>query len=107
MDNLDKSAETLASEANQVGRDAAAKAKGLAADAVKSAKDASASGKAYVEDALDAASEKLDHVKSQVTETADYLAKVINDEPVKAVLVTAVVSSLITALFLTALRDRD
>ncbi len=107
MQSSEKSPDEIANDAKEVGRDAADKAKGVAADAMKVANDAVASGKAYVQDALGGAGKKFGEVRSQVTQTTDCLVKAINDEPVKAVLVTAAVSSLITAFFLTALRDRD
>ena len=78
-----------------------------AKDAKSTTNDAVATGKAYVQDALKAAGKQFDTVKSQAMQTTDYLAKAINDEPVKAVVVTAIVSSALTALLLSALRDRD
>lgn len=111
MQNSEKTPDHNASQAKRTGEDATGQvknaAKNAAADIQSTADDAMATGKAYVQDAIKAASKQFDTVKSQVSQTTDYLTKTINDEPVKAVVVTAIVSSALTALVLLALRDRD
>ena len=107
MQSSEKSPDDIAKNAKEVGQDAVDKAKGVASDAMTAAREAAASSNAYIDDAIEAARRKFNEGKSQVTQTADYVVKAINDEPVKAVLVIAAVSSLLTALFITALRNRD
>jgi len=104
MDDSNQSPDQLADDAKQVGQDAVNKARGVASDATDVARDAVATGRAYAKDAVNAAGKKIDSAKSQISQTTDYLTKAINDEPVKAVLITAVVSSLITALLLSTTR---
>ncbi|MEJ8822747.1 hypothetical protein WKW80_12005 [Variovorax humicola] len=106
MDDFNKSPDQLADDAKQVGQDAVNKAKGVAADAKQVAQDAVATGRAYATDAVNAAGKKIDSVKSQLSQTTDYLTKAINDDPLKAVLITAVVSSLISALLVSTMRSR-
>lgn len=105
MDDFNNSPEQVADDAKQVGEDAVNKARGVAADAKRVANDALDTGRAYAKDAVNAAGKKIDSVKSQVTQTTDYLTKAINDEPVKAVLIAAAVSSVITALLISATRS--
>lgn len=111
MQTSEKTPDDNASQAKRTGEDATGQvknaAKNAAADIQSTADDAMATGKAHVQDAIKAASKQFDTVKSQVSQTTDYLTKAINDEPVKAVVVTAIVSSVLTALVLSALRDRD
>ena len=106
MDDFNKSPDQLADDAKQVGQDAVNKAKGVAADAKQVAQDAVATGRVYATDAVNAAGKKIDSVKSQLSQTTDYLTKAINDDPLKAVLITAVVSSLISALLVSTMRSR-
>ena len=106
MDDFNKSPDQLADDAKQVGQDAVNKAKGVATDAKEVAQDAVATGRAYATDAVNAAGKKIDSVKSQLSQTTDYLTKAINDDPLKAVLITAVVSSVISALLVSTMRSR-
>ncbi|AMM25990.1 hypothetical protein AX767_17740 [Variovorax sp. PAMC 28711] len=69
--------------------------------------DAADTGRAYAKDAVNATGKKIDSVKSQLSQTTDALTKAIHDEPVKAVLITAVVSSVLTALVIAAIRGED
>ena len=62
-------------------------------------------GRAYAKDAVNAAGKKIDAAKSQLHQTAQYLTKAINDEPVKAVLITAALSAVITALLVSSIRS--
>ncbi|MEJ8852182.1 hypothetical protein [Variovorax rhizosphaerae] len=104
MDELNKSPDQVADDARQVGKDAVDKAKGLASDAKRVANDAVDTGRAYAKDAVNAAGKKIDAAKSQLDQTAQYLTKAINDEPVKAVLISAALSAVITALLISAVR---
>ena len=97
MDDFNKSPNQIADDAKQVGQDAVTKAKGVGSDAKQVANDAVDSGKAYAQDAVNAVGKKIDNVKSQVSQTTDALTKAINEEPVKAVLIAAVVSPVLTA----------
>ena len=81
-----KSPEQVADQAKQVGQDAAD------------------TGRAFARDAVNAAGKKIDSAKSQLSQTTDYLTQAIHDEPVKAVIISAAVSSLLTALVIAALR---
>ncbi|WP_076999109.1 hypothetical protein [Variovorax sp. KK3] len=105
MDDIQKSPEQVADEAKQVGEDAVNKAKGLASDAKQVVNDAVTTGRAYAQDAVNEAGKKIRGVKAQATQTADYLSEAIHQDPVKAVLVTAVISSVLTALVLSSLRS--
>jgi ElaB/YqjD/DUF883 family membrane-anchored ribosome-binding protein len=105
MVDLNKSPDQLADDAKQVGHDAMNKAESVASDSKQVAKDAVATGRAYATGAVNAAGKKIDSMKSQLHQTTDYVTKAINDEPVKAVLITAVVSSLITALLVSTMRS--
>ena len=107
MNDFNASADRAADEAKQFGRDAANKAQGLASEAKSAAGDAIDSGRAYARDAVDAAGTKINHMKSQFDQTCDYVTKAIHDEPVKAVLITAVVSSLLTALVAAAIANEE
>ena len=104
MNDFDKSPDQVADEARQVGQDAVYKAKSIGADAKQVANDAVDAGRAYAKGAVSAVGKKMGDVKSQLTHTTDYVTKAINDEPVKAVVVTALISSLITALLISAMR---
>lgn len=68
------------------------------------ANEAVDAGKAYAKNAVNSAGKKLNATRSQLSEACDSVVKAINDEPVKAVVATAVVSSLLTALLVSALR---
>lgn len=107
MNDFNKSPDQVADDAKQVGQDAVNKAKGVAADANQVTRDAANTGKVYARDAVNAAGKKIDDVKSQLTQTTDALTKAINDQPVKAVLITAVISSVLTALLVIAARSDD
>ncbi|MBN8750962.1 Uncharacterised protein [Xylophilus ampelinus] len=71
--------------------------KGAATEAVDA-------GKAYAKNAVNSAGKKLNATRSQLSDACDSVVKAINDEPVKAVVATAVVSSLLTTLLVSALR---
>jgi ElaB/YqjD/DUF883 family membrane-anchored ribosome-binding protein len=105
MDDFNKTPDQVADDAKQVGEDAVNKAKGVASDAKRVAIQAVDTGRAYAKDAVNAAGKKIDAAKSQLGQTADYLTKAINDEPVKAVLITAALSSVITALLVSSIRS--
>ncbi|MEJ8851840.1 hypothetical protein [Variovorax rhizosphaerae] len=105
MDDSNKSPEQVADDAKQVGEDAVKKAKGVATDVKRVANDAVDTGRTYAKDAVNAAGKKIDAAKSQLDQTAQYLAKAINDEPVKAVLITAALSAVITALLISAIQS--
>ncbi|MDN4592255.1 hypothetical protein DBA29_27675 [Xenophilus aerolatus] len=68
------------------------------------ATEADDAGKAYAKNAVNSAGKKLHATRSQLNDACDSVVKAINDEPVKAVVATAVVSSLLTALIMSALR---
>ncbi|MEJ8859974.1 hypothetical protein WKW79_35875 [Variovorax robiniae] len=104
MDELNKSPDQVADDARQVGKDAVDKARGVASDAKRVANDAVDTGRTYAKDAVNAAGKKIDAAKSQLDQTAQYLTKAINDEPVKAVLITAALSAVVTALLISAVR---
>jgi ElaB/YqjD/DUF883 family membrane-anchored ribosome-binding protein len=64
-------------------------------------------GRTYAKDAVNATGKKIDDVKWQFSQSTDFLTKAIHDEPVKAVVVTAVISSVLTALVIAAVRGED
>ena len=125
MNDFNKTPNQVANDAQQVGKDAIDTAKGgasgsaqagknmadkassVASDAKKVASDAVDTGRAYAKDAVNAAGKKIDSVKSQFDQSCEYVVQAINNEPVKAVLITAVVSSVLTALLASALRSND
>ena len=111
MQSPEKTPDQIAGQAKRAGEDAAGQvknaAKSAAIDIQSTTDDAATTGKAYVQEVLKTAGKQFEMVKSQMGQTTDYLAKAINDEPVKAVVVTAILSSVLTALLLSALRDRD
>ena len=107
MSEFDKSPDQVANDAKAVGQDAKSKAKDLASDAKSIASDAIDSGRAYAREAVNAAGRKIEGAKSQLSQSCEFVTKAIHDDPVKAVVVTAVLSSLITALLVTALRSDD
>lgn len=107
MNDFNKPPGQVANDAQQMGQDAVTKAKAVASDAMKVGSDAVDTGRAYAKDAVNAAGQKIDGVKSQLTQTTDSLVKAINDEPVKAVLIASVASSVLTALLILAMRSDD
>ena len=107
MNEFNQSSGPSANDAKQAAQDALGKAKDVASDAKQAADDALDTGKAYAQDAVNAAGRKIDSVASQWTQTTDALTKAINDEPVKAVIIAAAVSSVLTALLVAAMRNND
>jgi RES domain-containing protein len=105
MNDYQKSPDQVATEAKQVGQDAVNKAKGLASDAKHVVDDAVDAGRAYAQDAVNEAGKKIRGVKAQAAQTADYLTEAIHQDRVRAVLVTAVISSVLTALVVSSLRS--
>ncbi|WP_077003422.1 hypothetical protein [Variovorax sp. KK3] len=105
MNDFPKSTDQVADEAKQVGQDAVDKAKGIASDARQVVDDAVDTGRAYAQEAVNEAGKKIRGVKAQANQTADYLTHAIQQDPVKAVLITAVISSLLTALVVSAVRN--
>jgi len=100
-------ADQMMADAQQVGEEAVDKARGVASDAKRVVKDAANTGRTYAMEAVNAAGKKIDSVKTQMGQTTEYLTKAINDEPVKAVLITAALSAGLTALLISATRGNS
>ncbi|MDM0010597.1 hypothetical protein QTI51_37765 [Variovorax sp. J22G73] len=97
MDDANNSSSKVTSDSNDKIISGTSDAKHVVTDAV-------ASGRAFAEDAVKVANKNIDALKSQLVRGRQCLTEAINDEPVKAVLITAVVSSMLTALLLSARR---
>lgn len=103
MNDASKTGEQLADGARQVANDAVTKLRDVASDAKSVASDAVDAGKSYAKEAVNATGKKLSSASSQIGDTCDALIDAIHKEPVKAVLVTAVLSAALTALVISAL----
>lgn len=99
--------EGAASSFKDLGKRASDRVGTVASEAEAAVSDAVETGRAYAKDAVNAAGKKIDGAKSQLAKSCDDLTRAIYDEPVKAVVITAVVSSLLTALLMSALRSDD
>jgi hypothetical protein len=99
-----KSPKQMAEETGQIERDAAA-ARETAADAKDVASGAANAGRAYARDAVNSAGKKIDHWKGQFDSATEYCSKFIADEPVRAVWMAAIASSLLTAFVVTSMRS--
>lgn len=75
------------------------------ADASHDGSDAAGSTKTYAQNAVNATGRRISDAQSQLTAIQDAVQKAIHDDPVKAVAVTALVSSALTALFFSLLRN--
>lgn len=87
----------------QAAQEAADRAKDVVAGVKDVAGYAADTGRAYARDAMNAASKNLDATKTRANQAADYLTLSINADPVKAVLITAAISALVTGLLLAVL----
>lgn len=103
-------------EAKQLGRDAVDSASAYASDAKQTARDAVDTGKAYAKDAVDAgksyaqgavnaAGRKINDLKDQVGKATEQGAAYVADQPVRSVLIAAAGGALLTAFFLTLMRN--
>jgi len=99
------SLEAAGHDAKALGRDALAKAAGIAHQARKVSDDAAETGRAYAKDAVNATGRKIIDWRTQFSRTGEYCSKLIADEPVKAVWIASIASSLLTALVITAARS--
>lgn len=96
----------IAGDVRHLSQEAADKAKDAALGLKGMAESAADAGRTYARDAVNATGKKIDSAKSQVDQIADYLTLSVNADPVKAVLLTAALSAVLTAVFLAALNGR-
>ena len=100
-----KSPKQMAEETGQIERDAVAAARETVSDATEVASSAARTGRAYAKDAVNSAGKKIDHWKGQFDSATEYCSKFIADEPVRAVWMAAIASSLLTAFVVTSMRS--
>jgi len=105
MNDFNQSPHQAAEGAEQFGHAASNNAKEIASDLKQVAGEAAATTRAYAKDAVNAAGKKIEDLKGQVGQSTDYIVKAINEDPVKAVLIAAAVSSVVTAVLLSATRS--
>lgn len=105
MDDANDSPSKVAADSNPAGHNTNDKTVRGTSDAKPVVTEAVASGQVFAKDALEVASKNVNALKSQLVRGRQRLTEAINDEPVKAVLITVVVSSLLTALLLSARRS--
>lgn len=103
MNDVTKTAEQVADNARQVADDTVTQLRDVASDASAAASKAVDTGKTYAKAAVNATGKKISSAGSQMGDTCDALIDAIHKEPVKAVLVTAVLSAALTALVISAL----
>lgn len=107
MDDSDKTADQATSDAAQLGKSAVDNAASVASDAKQATSNAIADGREYAKQAVNAAGKKITDFQSQLDQGREYLVKTINEDPVRAVVIAGAVSSLLTALLMSALRSDD
>jgi hypothetical protein len=95
-----------AQDVKRMGQDVADGAKDAALGLAGMAESAADAGRSYAREATNAAGKKLDGAKTHVDQLANYLTLSINADPIKAVVVTAGLSALLTALFVASLGGR-
>ena len=105
MNDFNQSPHQAAEGAEQFGHAASNNAKEIASDLKQVAGEAAATTRAYAKDAVNAAGKKIQDLKGQAGQSTDYIVKAINEDPVKAVLIAAAVSSVVTAVLLSATRS--
>lgn len=89
----------------QAAQEAAEKARDVVAGMKETAGYAADTGRAYARDAMNAASKNLDATKARASQAADYLTLSVNADPIKAVVITAALSALVTGLVLMVLNS--
>lgn len=94
----------LAKDAEQLGQDAADKAKEMVSGLKELANQATDTGRTYAEDAINATG--IATAKTKIDLIADYLTLSINADPIKTVLVTAALSALVTSVLISAIGSR-
>ncbi|MEJ8847838.1 hypothetical protein [Variovorax rhizosphaerae] len=94
---------SVAQDAKATGKEALDNAADVADEAKKVAVDAARTGRAYARDAVNSTGRKMVDWKGRVANANESCARFVADEPVKALWITAIASSLLTALVMTAL----
>ncbi|WP_218511625.1 hypothetical protein [Variovorax sp. dw_308] len=95
---------SVAQDAKAAGNKALDDAAEVADEAKTVATDAARTGRAYARAAVNSTGRKMVDWKERVANANESCARFVADEPVKALWITAIASSLLTALAMTALR---
>jgi hypothetical protein len=95
---------SVAHDAKATGKEALDSAAEVADEARQVASDAARTGRAYAKAAVNSTGRRMGHWKERVADANESCARFVAEEPVKALWITAIASSLLTALAMTALR---
>jgi len=95
---------SVAQDAKATGKEALDSAAEVADEARQVASDAARTGRAYAKAAVNSTGRRMGHWKERVADANESCARFVAEEPVKALWITAIASSLLTALAMTALR---
>jgi hypothetical protein len=95
---------SVAQDARATGKEALDSAADVAGEAGKVAADAARTGRVYARAAVNSTGRRMVDWKQRVATANESCARFVADEPVKALWITALASSLLTALAMTAMR---